>query len=123
VRRLGESPWELRDRYVYHRLAREVAYTPIEQDPIPDPEASGDTRRLVALLELQRFAMQMFTSCGWFFDAPTGLETTQIVAYARRAIEIADRLGASSAPGQDFERSIQAMLEEHAQHTAAFRAT
>lgn len=115
VRQLGESPWELRDRYVWHRLAREVAYTPLDQDPFPDPEASSGVQRLVGLLEMQRFALQMFTSCGWFFDAPTGLETTQIIRYARRAIEIADHLGAPKAASDDFERSIQRMLAEHAE--------
>ena len=32
--------------------------------------------------------MLMFTSCGWFFDDPSGLETTQILRYAARAIEL-----------------------------------
>jgi hypothetical protein len=34
--------------------------------------------------------MLMFTSCGWFFDEITGIETTQILQYADRAIQIAE---------------------------------
>ena len=33
--------------------------------------------------------MSMFTSCGWFFDDPSGLETRQVLRYAARAIELA----------------------------------
>jgi alpha-amylase/alpha-mannosidase (GH57 family) len=44
--------------------------------------------RAKALLDMQRHAMLMYTSCGWFFDDPSGLETTQILRYAARAIEL-----------------------------------
>ena len=50
-----------------------------------DSESRSQARRL---LDMQRYAMLMFTSCGWFFDDPSGLETTQILRYAARAIEL-----------------------------------
>ncbi|MDQ2870433.1 MAG: DUF3536 domain-containing protein, partial [Acidobacteriota bacterium] len=50
------------------------------------PEQRETARRL---LEMQRHAMLMYTSCGWFFDDPSGLETTQILRYAARAVELA----------------------------------
>ncbi len=40
------------------------------------------------LLEMQRMAMLMYTSCGWFFDEISGLETMQIMQYACRAMEL-----------------------------------
>lgn len=40
-------------------------------------------------LEMQRCEMRMFTSCGWFFDDPSGLETRQVLRYAARALELA----------------------------------
>ncbi len=40
------------------------------------------------LLEMQRMAMLMYTSCGWFFDEISGLETVQIMQYACRALEL-----------------------------------
>lgn len=48
------------------------------------------------LLEMQKFSMLMFTSCGWFFSELSGLETVQILQYAARAIEIAEQLSEKS---------------------------
>lgn len=48
--------------------------------------------RLHDALEMQRFAMLMFTSCGWFFDDVSGIEARQIMQYAARAIAIAEKL-------------------------------
>jgi hypothetical protein len=42
------------------------------------------------MLEMQRHAMLMYTSCGWFFDEISGIETTQILQYADRAIQLAE---------------------------------
>ena len=42
----------------------------------------------VRLLEIQRLSMRMFTSCGWFFDDPAGLETGIVLRFAGRAIEL-----------------------------------
>lgn len=36
--------------------------------------------------------MLMFTSCGWFFDEVSGIETTQILQYACRAIQLANQI-------------------------------
>ena len=44
------------------------------------------------LLELQRHAMLMYTSCGWFFDELSGIETVQLLHYAGRAIELAQQV-------------------------------
>lgn len=41
------------------------------------------------LLEMERNALRMFTSCGWFFDDLGGIETQQCLRYAVRAIELA----------------------------------
>lgn len=52
----------------------------------------AEKTQLLRLLELQRQAMQMFTSCGWFFDEISGLETDQILQYANRAIHYAEQV-------------------------------
>ena len=44
------------------------------------------------LLELQRYLMLMYTSCGWFFDDLSGLETVQVIQYAGRALQLAGQL-------------------------------
>ncbi|MDP3980767.1 MAG: DUF3536 domain-containing protein, partial [Chlamydiota bacterium] len=51
------------------------------------------------LLESQRYAQLMFTSCGWFFDDVSGLESKQILKYAARAIELANEFGVSLEEG------------------------
>ncbi|MGN1152993.1 MAG: DUF3536 domain-containing protein, partial [Candidatus Gastranaerophilaceae bacterium] len=45
--------------------------------------------RAMELLEIQRQAMLMYTSCGWFFCEISGIETTQIMKYAARVIQLA----------------------------------
>ena len=47
--------------------------------------------RALKLLEMQRNAMLMYTSCGWFFDELSGIETVQVIHYAGRAIQLARR--------------------------------
>jgi hypothetical protein len=51
------------------------------------------------LLELERDALRMFTSCAWFFDDVGGLETVQVLRYAARAIELAGAAGARLEAG------------------------
>ena len=46
----------------------------------------------IQLLEMQKYSMLMFTSCGWFFSEISGIETIQILEYAARAIEIAKEI-------------------------------
>ena len=48
--------------------------------------------RALKLLELQRHLMLMYTSCGWFFDEPSGLETVQSIQYSGRALQLAQSL-------------------------------
>jgi hypothetical protein len=46
-----------------------------------------DLRKAFTLMESQRMRMFMYTSCGWFFNDISGVETVQILSYASRAIE------------------------------------
>jgi alpha-amylase/alpha-mannosidase (GH57 family) len=53
----------------------------------------AETKDAIDLLELQRRAMLMYTSCGWFFDDPASrLETRQILHEARRVMELSEGL-------------------------------
>jgi alpha-amylase/alpha-mannosidase (GH57 family) len=67
---------------------------------------AAEQRAAIALLEMQRHAMLMYTSCGWFFDDPSGLETQQILRYAGRAIEIC-----RDVTGEDLEGPFLDRLE------------
>lgn len=71
-------------------------------------ELSSDEKTLVLkLLEIQRQAMLMYTSCGWFFADISGIETTQIMKYAARAIELAETF-----TDKDFENPFLNILEK-----------
>ena len=61
---------------------------------------------MLKLMELQRHAMLMYTSCGWFFDEISGLESVQVVQYAARSIQLARELF-----GQDLEPGFLERLQ------------
>ena len=48
--------------------------------------------RALELMEMQRHAQLMYTSCGWFFDDISGIETVQVIAYAARVLQLARQL-------------------------------
>ena len=53
----------------------------------------AETTAALKLLEMQRHAMLMYTSCGWFFDELSGIETVQVLQYAGRVIQLARETG------------------------------
>jgi alpha-amylase/alpha-mannosidase (GH57 family) len=90
------DPWAARDAYIDVILDRspESVEAFFAAHGRPGFEAS-DRPRALRLLEMQRHAMLMYTSCGWFFDELSGIETVQVVKYASRAIQLAGRFGAA----------------------------
>ena len=62
------------------------------------PLTVEESVRALELMEMQRHAQLMYTSCGWFFDDISGIETVQIIAYAARVLQLAHVLfGAEAA--------------------------
>ncbi len=53
---------------------------------------SDERVTLLRLLESQRNAMYMYTSCGWFFAEISGLEAVQNMRYAAQAIDMVEGL-------------------------------
>ncbi len=89
--RLFVDPWAARDDYIHVMLQR----TPDTLDTFFRKHGrsalNAEEKRLgVKLLEMQRHALLMYTSCGWFFDDLSNIETVQVLQYAGRAIEIAE---------------------------------
>ncbi len=84
------NPWNARDEYIDVILLRtqdrvtSFLNSQCKPDVIPEKQMHA-----LRLLEMQRHAMLMYTSCGWFFDDLGGLETVQILLYAARAIQLA----------------------------------
>ncbi len=85
---LFKDPWAARDEYI-HILINRNEHT-IDEFFKEHAKSKLDSEKLtiaVRLLELQKFAMYMYTSCGWFFDEISGIETNQILQYALRAMQ------------------------------------
>ncbi|MBN2125828.1 MAG: DUF3536 domain-containing protein, partial [Deltaproteobacteria bacterium] len=66
-------------------------------------------------LELQRHAMLMFTSCGWFFDEISGIETVQILRYAERVLQLTREVF-----GRDLTSPFLEILEKAKSNVAAY---
>jgi Alpha-amylase/alpha-mannosidase len=99
-RQLLRDPWAARNDYIAvildrssENIARFLEHHAIRK--LHDAEKVT----VLKLMELQRHAMLMYTSCGWFFDELSGIETVQIIQYAGRVIQLAEEL---------FEQAIEA---------------
>lgn len=66
-----------------------------------------DQNKVLRLMEVQRNVLLMFTSCGWFFDEVSGIETVQILQYACRAIQLL-----SQSAGTNLEDEFIKRLEQ-----------
>ncbi|MEW6108570.1 MAG: DUF3536 domain-containing protein [Nitrospirota bacterium] len=94
--RAGEyfrDPWKARDEYIELILNRSDDNIDkfIERHAARNLNAN-DKINVLKLLEIQRHSMLMYTSCGWFFDELSGLETVQILQYAGRTIQLCEEL-------------------------------
>jgi alpha-amylase/alpha-mannosidase (GH57 family) len=93
ARRFFEHPWQTRDAYidlVLDRSRENVLRFLTAQAKRELPRDQIITA--LKLLELQRYLMLMYTSCGWFFDDLSGIETVQVIQYAARALQLAGEL-------------------------------
>jgi alpha-amylase/alpha-mannosidase (GH57 family) len=85
--------WQARDAYIDAVLDRS-GHTVDEFLEKQSGRKLDEAEKVSALklLEIQRHAMLMYTSCGWFFDELSGIETVQVIQYAGRAIQLAQEL-------------------------------
>ncbi len=101
------DPWAARDTYIDVILRRDpevvdAFFAAHGRPSLPVEERSSALR----LLEMQRHALLMYTSCGWFFDELSGIETVQVIKYAARAVQLAQLFGASLE--EEFVRRLGA---------------
>lgn len=95
-----KDPWEARDKYIGVILEPSVEAMEGFWRSHKNPRAEHkEIQKAFKLLEMQRHGLLMFTSCGWFFDEISGLETTQILRYAARALQLARELGENLEEG------------------------
>ncbi len=109
--KLFNDVWVARDAYFQVVLDRSEEslnrfFAAQQSHPLTDSE------RVLAreLMEMQRHAQLMYTSCGWFFDDISGIETVQIIAYAARVLQLAAQIFGEQAAG--LEPAFLAKLAE-----------
>jgi len=103
------DPWSLRDEYIAVILKRSRStMDEFLKEKTGKHLSEEDKRLMLKLLELQRNAMLMYTSCGWFFDEISGIETIQIMQYAARVMQIAEDLGETIVAEEFLKRIEQA---------------
>ncbi|HEX6201053.1 MAG TPA: DUF3536 domain-containing protein, partial [Thermoanaerobaculia bacterium] len=102
---LLRDPWAARDAYVAVVLDRsEEALERFLADHAARELSPEERLRARRLLELQRHAMTMYTSCGWFFNDLAGIETVQVLQYADRVLQLGNRLFGDSLEERFLER-------------------
>jgi alpha-amylase/alpha-mannosidase (GH57 family) len=89
-RELLRDPWHARNEYIQIVLdrSRESLDGFFAKHSL-QPTDPAQRTAILKLMELQRHAMLMYTSCGWFFDEVSGIETVQVIQYAARSIQLA----------------------------------
>lgn len=102
-----KDPWLARDAYIDLVLDRSPEkvwrfFAEHARRKLSEEEVVASLK----LLELQRHAMLMYTSCGWFFDELSGTETVQAIQYAGRVVQLAQDLF-----GDEIEEGFLALLE------------
>ena len=103
-----KDSWEARNKYISVILDRSDENVDAFLREYTDHSLTHEERvRALMFLEMQRNALLMFTSCGWFFDEISRIEPVQIMRYAARAIELAKIL-----TGVDLEPDFMKMLAE-----------
>jgi alpha-amylase/alpha-mannosidase (GH57 family) len=102
---LLRDPWAARDAYIGVILARTAAARDqFLAEHASYPLGPADRVRALSLMEMARHAMLMYTSCGWFFDDLSGIETVQCMQYAARAAELLEELGGAPVEAALVER-------------------
>ena len=120
--------WKARNEYIRVVLDRSGESLNLFLKENASRELSPEERvTALDLLEMQRHAMLMYTSCGWFFDEISGIETVQVIAYAGRVIQLAQKLAPADQREQIetgfLERLVQAKsnLPEHGDGAQIYR--
>jgi alpha-amylase/alpha-mannosidase (GH57 family) len=113
---LLKNPWDARDEYIQVILNRsDASLEAFFSKHATHPLSPEEQVAALKLLEMQRHAMLMYTSCGWFFDELSGLETVQVIHYAGRVVEMAKAFIGAEIESEFLEhlRQAKSNLPEH----------
>ena len=102
---LLKDPWGARNAYIEVILDRSAASIDRYLAENASHQLTDEERvTVIKLMEMQRHTLLMYTSCGWFFDELSGLETVQVLQYAGRAVQLAEEL---------FDSQIEGLFKIH----------
>jgi len=101
------DPWQARNDYIKVILDRSVQNVERFFSEHTVKKLSREEKvKVLKLLEMQRHAMLMYASDGWFFDEISGIETIQIMQYGARAMQLVREIS-----GVDLEPNYIQILE------------
>ncbi len=115
--RLLKDPWAARDAYI--EVINDRSEENVERffaGHLKGAVSREDRVHLLKILEMQRHAMLMYTSCGWFFDDISGIEAVQVLQYAFRALQLAKEVS-----GADHQPSFLEILERAPSNIPKFK--
>lgn len=96
------DPWEARNDYIKVILHRKEETA--NRFIATHAKSDVNVNKALRLMEMQRHAMLMYTSCGWFFDEISGIETVQVIQYACRAVQLSKQLTNRDLEGEFLTR-------------------
>ena len=112
-RELFTDPWAARDDYHHVVLHRHDHLGGFLEQHATHELTAAERRTALSLLEMQRYALLMYTSCGWFFEELSRPEGTQVLMYAARALQLARELATSDGgEPEDLEPAFLQLLAE-----------
>ncbi|MEM4657145.1 MAG: DUF3536 domain-containing protein [Candidatus Methanosuratincola sp.] len=116
MRKYSERPWEDMDGYISVVLDRSLENVDLffKRRNLEDL-SKQDRVKILKLLEMQRHSMLMQTSCGWFFDDISRIETVQIMRHAARVIQLLREV-----TGKDLEQGYLERLRAAKSNYSAF---
>jgi len=120
---LLKDPWRARDEYIQVIVDRsDESVAKFFSEHATHELSAEEQVTALKLLEMQRHAMLMYTSCGWFFDELSGLETVQVLHYAGHAVQLAKQLLGGDIAQQFVEklRAAKSNLPEHGDGAAIY---
>ncbi|MBC5992347.1 DUF3536 domain-containing protein [Pontibacter cellulosilyticus] len=107
IGKLGADPWATRNDYIQVIMDRSEENVENFFESHTTRELTQEEKvRFLKLMEMQYHTLLIYTSCGWFFDEVTGIETMQDVFYAARAIQLAKEVSS-----KDYEQKFLEYLE------------
>jgi alpha-amylase/alpha-mannosidase (GH57 family) len=104
-----KDPWAARNEYISLILdrSRDNLEKFLQQHAVRDLN-DGEKSFVLNLLEVQRHTMLMYTSCGWFFDELSGIETVQVIQYAGRVVQLSGEVFGDGLEAELLTRLTQA---------------